>query len=49
MLLLDDTPVDETYDRIAVSLFGTYTILSTFGIIFACVCLWFNLWYRNKK
>ena len=47
--LLDNVPEDETYDRIALGLFVCYTILSIIGIIFACICLWFNLWFRNQK
>ena len=46
---LDDVPVDETYDRIALPLFVVYTILSVIGIIFACVCLCFDLWFRKQK
>ena len=49
MLFLDNIPVDETYDRIVLPLFVVYTILSVIGIIFACVCLWFNLWFREHK
>ena len=47
--LPDNIPVDETYDRIELGLFVSYTILSIIGIIFACICLWFNLWFRNQK
>ena len=47
--VLDDFPEDETFNRISLPLFVSYTILSSFGVIFACVCLWFNLWFRNQK
>ena len=46
---LDNVPEDETFDRIALPLFVTYTILSVLGMIFACICLCFNLWFRNQK
>ena len=48
-MFLDDIPEDETFNRISLPLFVSYTILSLFGVIFACVCLWFNLWFRNQK
>ncbi|XP_065899518.1 gamma-aminobutyric acid type B receptor subunit 2-like isoform X2 [Dysidea avara] len=40
---------DEEYSRIYVSLFVIYTVLSIFGIIFAVICLVFNLWFRKQK
>ena len=45
----DDIPVDERYVRISLELFVLYTIVSVIGVVFACVCLWFNLWYKNHK
>ena len=48
-MFLDDIPEDETFNRISLPLFVSYTILSSFGVIFACVCLWFNLWFKNQK
>ncbi|XP_065899532.1 gamma-aminobutyric acid type B receptor subunit 2-like [Dysidea avara] len=40
---------DEEYSRIYVSLFVIYTVLSIFGVIFAVICLVFNLWFRKQR
>ena len=40
---------DEEHIYITLGLFITYTILSIIGIIFATICLVFNLWFRNQK
>ena len=46
---LDGIAQDEEYFRIELSLFVIYTIFSIFGVIFAVICLLFNLWFRNQK
>ena len=40
--------VDEEHTYIDTPLFATYTVLSVIGIVFACVMLIFNLWYREQ-
>jgi len=40
---------DENYIHIVLPLFVIYTVLSVLGIIFATVCLVFNLWFREQK
>jgi len=40
--------VDEEDSYIDAPLFATYTVLSVIGIVFACVMLIFNLWYREQ-
>ena len=42
------TPRSHEHEAVAVELFITYTILSVMGIVFAIVCLVFNLVFRNK-
>ena len=46
---IDGVAEDEEYIHIVLPLFVTYTVLSALGIIFATVCLIFNLWYRQQK
>ena len=46
---IDGIPQDEEYTYISSPLFITYTIIATFGIIFATTCLICNLWLRNQK
>ena len=46
---LDGIAQDEEYFRITLPLFVVYAICSVFGIIFATVCLIFNLWFRNHQ
>ncbi|XP_065899539.1 gamma-aminobutyric acid type B receptor subunit 2-like isoform X2 [Dysidea avara] len=45
----DGVAEDEEYIHIVLPLFITYTALSLLGIIFAIVCLVFNLWFREQK
>ena len=40
---------DEEYLHVVEALFAIYTVLSIFGIIFAVICLVFNLWFRKQK
>ncbi|XP_065899524.1 gamma-aminobutyric acid type B receptor subunit 2-like [Dysidea avara] len=40
---------DEEYLHVFEALFAIYTVLSIFGIIFAVICLVFNLWFRKQK
>ncbi|XP_065899544.1 gamma-aminobutyric acid type B receptor subunit 2-like isoform X2 [Dysidea avara] len=40
--------VDEEHTYIDTPLFATYTVLSVIGIVFSCVMLIFNLWYREQ-
>jgi len=40
---------DENYIQIVLPLFVIYTVLSILGIMFATVCLVFNLWFREQK
>ena len=42
------TPRSQQQETVAVELFITYSILSALGIVFAVICLVFNLVYRNK-
>jgi len=46
---LGDFAHDEEYFHIALPLFVIYTIFSIFGVIFAIICLIFNMWFRNQK
>jgi len=46
---IDGVTEDEEYIYIALPLFVIYTTLSILGIIFATVCLVFNLWFREQK
>ena len=49
IFLIDGVANDEEYIRVYLSLFVIYTVLSIFGIIFAVICLIFNLWFRKQK
>jgi len=40
--------VDEEHTYIETPLFASYTVLSVIGIVFACVMLIFNLWFREQ-
>ena len=42
------TPRTHEHETVAVELFITYSILSGMGIVFAAICLVFNLVFRNK-
>lgn len=42
-------PVDEQYDFINRGLFILYTILACAGIVFAVLCLIFNLIFKDRK
>ena len=42
-------PADQEYVRISLPLFITYSVLAVLGVVFACICLWFNLWFRDHK
>ena len=48
-LFIDGIAEDEEYVYIVLPLFVIYTVLSVLGIIFATVCLVFNLWFREQK
>jgi len=45
----DGITVDEEYVHINLALFVFYTVLSLFGVLFATICLLFNLWFKDKK
>jgi len=49
ILFVGGVTEDEEYIHIVLPLFVIYTVLSVLGIIFATVCLVFNLWFREKK
>ena len=42
------TPQTHEHKTVAVELFITYSILSGMGIVFAVICLVFNLVFRKK-
>ena len=42
------TPKTHEHVTVAVELFITYSILSGMGIVFAVICLVFNLVFRKK-
>ena len=42
------TPRTHEHKTVAVELFITYSILSGMGIVFAVICLVFNLVFRKK-
>ncbi|XP_065899549.1 gamma-aminobutyric acid type B receptor subunit 2-like isoform X3 [Dysidea avara] len=44
----DNIANDEEHSYIKAFLFATYTVLSAIGIVFACVMLIFNLWFRKQ-
>ena len=48
-MFLGNVVQDEEHIYITLGLFVVYTILSILGIIFAAICLVFNLWFRNQK
>ena len=48
-LFIDGIAEDEMYIYIVLPLFVIYTVLSLLGILFATVCLVFNLWFREQK
>ena len=41
--------MDEEYSYVALPLLVTYASLSILGILFALVCLIFNLFFREQK
>ena len=47
--ILGNVLQDEEYFYISLPLFVIYTIFSLLGIMFAVVCLVFELWFRNQK
>ena len=47
-ILPDNIANDEEHSYIKALLFATYTVLSAIGIVFACVMLIFNLWFRKQ-
>ena len=42
------TPQTHEHETVAVELFITYSIFSGMGIVFAVMCLVFNLVFRNE-
>ena len=44
----DGTPKSHTHETIHIALFVIYTALSVAGVVFAIVCLIFNLVFRKK-
>ena len=48
LTLPDKITNDEKHSYIETTLFATYTILCAIGIVFACVMLTFNLWYKEQ-
>ena len=44
----DGIPIEEVV-TVSISLTVVYVILATAGLVFAVVCLLFNLIYRQKK
>ena len=45
----DDIVDDEEHFYISLPLFVVYTMLSLLGVLFAIICLVFNLWFRKQK
>ena len=48
ILYTGGTPRTHEHKTVAVELFITYSILSGMGIVFAVICLVFNLVFRTK-
>ncbi len=48
ILYTGGTPRTHEHKTVAVELFITYSILSGVGIVFAVICLGFNLVFRKK-
>ncbi len=48
ILYTGGTPRTHEHVTVAVELFITYSILSGMGIVFAVICLAFNLVFRKK-
>ena len=46
---IDDIVDDEEHFYISLPLFVVYTMLSLLGVLFAIICLVFNLWFREQK
>lgn len=42
------TPPDKAYQLIPIPLFAVYTTLAIVGVIFAIVCMVFNIIFWNK-